>query len=655
VETKNSSRFHAALQACGVLLLCYFAAKLGGMLVITEPQVLWPVWPGCAVLVAVLYISPRKNWPLLIPAGLAGFALYDLPAGVPLKGMAILLLSDLVEIATVIWGIQYFLNGVARLDSLKSFARYAFVTVILGPLLGLAIGIHAMSGDWWTSARNSFLSDGLAFLTLAPAILGWADRIRSHLRPGRIFYVEAVALMSALLLLSFGMFVGGTAHTSPALLYSLVPFLVWSALRFGAAGAGTAASIVTLVSIWGAVHGRGPFVEADPIHKVLDLQLFILFTAVPFMSLAVLVEERKQQEADLRESQERFRLMADHSPTLIWMSRTDKLCTFFNRAWLNFTGRSMEQELGNGWVEGVHKDDLERCLGIYNAAFDSRTDFAMEYRLRRYDGEYRWIVDYGVPRFGTNGTFCGYIGSCLDITERKLAELSMHRLTGRLINAQEEERARIARELHDDISQRMAFLQIGLEQFEQRMLRLLSAGDRQSLHNLTQVMSEVSSDLHSISRQLHPAKLDLQGLVPAMNSFCKEFSEKHGPRVNFLHGDFPEQVPKDVALCLFRVVQEALRNIAKHTTSSEATVELSAQGEWINLSISDHGAGFNPESVQGKGGLGLVSMRERLGFIGGNLRVESQPPVGTRIRVRVPLKDADATRTGEPQPVKSSA
>ena len=126
-------------------------------------------------------------------------------------------------------------------------------------------------------------------------------------------------------------------------------------------------------------------------------------------------------------------------------------------------------------------------------------------------------------------------------------------------------------------------------------------------------------------------------------------------RVRFLHGDFPEPIPKDVALCLFRVVQEALCNIAKHTNSSEASVELSAQGEWINLCIADHGGGFNPEAVQGKGGLGLVSMRERLGFIGGHLRVEYQPPAGTRIRVRVPLRDADAKSAGEPQPVKSTA
>src|SRR5207342_1092273 len=106
-----------------------------------------------------------------------------------------------------------------------------------------------------------------------------------------------------------------------------------------------------------------------------------------------------------------------------------------------------------GWVSGVHGDDLEHCLGTYSAAFDARTEFEMEYRLRRFDGAYRWLVDYGVPRFESDGTFCGYIGSCVDINDRKLSEESLHNLSGLLINAQEGERARIARELHDDFSQ----------------------------------------------------------------------------------------------------------------------------------------------------------------------------------------------------------
>jgi PAS domain S-box-containing protein len=635
-------------------VLCYLAAKLGGILILTEPQTLWPLWPGCAVLVGILLVSDRKIWPILIAAGLAGFVVYDLQESVSIRALAWLLLADVAEISVAAGGVSYFLNRPPRLDSLKAFATYCFFTVIVGPIVVSSIGIQALNGDKWISWRINFLSEGLAFLTLTPAILGWVAQARMWRRTTRVYRLEAAALVTSLIALSYAMFVARGPNVPPALLYSLVPFLLWSALRFGSAGAATSASVVALWSIWGALHGRGPFSEADPISRVFSLQLFLLFTTVPFMALAVLVEERKQQQAALRESEERFRLMADTAPTLVWMSGIDKLCTFFNRGWLDFTGRSMEQELGNGWADGVHPDDLDRCLRIYTTAFDARAKFEMEYRLRRNDGEYRWIVDYGVPRFGTNGVFCGYIGSCIDITERKRSEMSLHELTGRLIHAQEEERARIARELHDDISQRMAFLQIGLDQFEQSVPGL-AASQRKELRNLTEIASEVSSDLHGISHQLHPARLDLQGLVAAMGSFCRELNSQYGLQIKFEHHDVPSQIPTDVALCLFRIVQEGLRNVVKHGKTSEAEVELSGHPQGINLCISDAGIGFNPNSCEEKGGLGLISMRERLRLVGGNLEVHSEPFHGTRIRVQVPLSSGMSEGTIEPKQFKANA
>lgn len=654
---KLTSRLRTIVMAGMVGVLCYLAAVVGGILIIKVPQTLWPLWPGCAMLVALLLVTPRKIWPFLIPAGLAGFILYDLQAGVPLGAIAWLMLTDVTEILVTAGGLCYFMNGLPRLDGLKAFAKYSFFTVILGPAVTASIGIHALNGDRWISWRSNFLSEGLAFLTLTPAILGWFGEGRAWLRARRARQLESGVLFAALIGLSYAVFVARGTNAlpaTPALLYSLVPFLVWAALRFGSMGAGTAASIVAFVSIWGALHGRGPFTQTDPINRIFLLQLFLWFTAVPFMVLAVLVEERKRQESVLRESEERFRLMADTAPTLIWMSGTNKLCTFFNRGWLDFTGRPIEQELGNGWASGVHPDDLDRCIGIYTTAFDARAKFEMEYRLRRYDGEYRWIVDYGVPRFSSNGVFWGYIGSCIDITERKMSEMSLHELSGRLIHAQEEERARIARELHDDISQRMAFLQIGLDQFEQS-IHGLTPNERNELHNLTAVASEVSSDLHSMSHQLHPARLDLQGLVAATDSYCKEVTSQHELCIKFVHQNVPGQIPMDVALCLFRIVQEALRNVVKHGKTSDAKVELSGQGDWIDLRISDSGTGFNPESAHGKGGLGLISMRERLRLIGGQVVVESEPARGTRIHVRVPLSDSASQDAAELKKFKANA
>ncbi len=197
----------------------------------------------------------------------------------------------------------------------------------------------------------------------------------------------------------------------------------------------------------------------------------------------------------------------------------------------------------------------------------------MEYRLRRYDGKYRWIVDYGVPRIESDGTFCGYIGSCVDITDRKLNAESLEELSGRLIAAQEEERGRIARELHDDFSQRLALLGIGLSRLWKK--RPESEEDERTLvRELWNRTQEISSDVHRLSHQLHSSKLEHVGLGPALMGLCEEISEKYGIQVEFTDRERPLQIPKDVALCLFRVAQEAVSNVVKHSQAKQARVEL---------------------------------------------------------------------------------
>ena len=270
----------------------------------------------------------------------------------------------------------------------------------------------------------------------------------------------------------------------------------------------------------------------------------------------------------------------------------------------------------------------------------------MEYRLRRYDGKYRWIADYGVPRYGPDGTFLGYIGSCMDITDRKLSEKALLDLSGRLITAQEEERVRIARELHDDLNQRMALLEINLAQFEQETLRL-SIPARQRLHKVAEIAREISSDIHHLSHELHPSKLDLLGLVDAIGGFCREFSKQHGLHIQYSHHQADGRFPKDVTLCIYRIVQEALRNIVNHSGADEAKVELSGRDGRLELCVSDSGIGFDPEANMGTAGIGLISMRERLRLVGGQISIESKPSYGTRIRVQVPLSTESPIAEGE--------
>lgn len=172
-----------------------------------------------------------------------------------------------------------------------------------------------------------------------------------------------------------------------------------------------------LVGVAGvAAHQQGRTAEL-----IANLKPFLIMCGILIEGLRN-DQERLQAGGSLRESNERFRIMADAAPVLIWMAGPDKRCTYFNKGWLEFTGRPLEKELGDGWAEGVHPEDAERCLEIYVAAFDARREFKMEYRLRRADGDYRWILDHGTPRHLPDGTFLGYIGSCIDITDRKQAE-----------------------------------------------------------------------------------------------------------------------------------------------------------------------------------------------------------------------------------------
>jgi len=184
-----------------------------------------------------------------------------------------------------------------------------------------------------------------------------------------------------------------------------------SIVFFVVAGSGQA-----ILTLWGIIH--------TPITASLFFLAIVVAMGYELSQDGVSMDVtlQKQVQDALRESEARFRTMADTAPVMIWMSGTDKLCTFFNKGWLDFTGRRLEQELGNGWAEGVHREDFERCFEVYVNSFDARVPFTMEYRLRRGDGEYRWVLDNGAPRFASDGTFLGYIGSCIDITERKQAQ-----------------------------------------------------------------------------------------------------------------------------------------------------------------------------------------------------------------------------------------
>jgi len=349
---------------------------------------------------------------------------------------------------------------------------------------------------------------------------------------------------------------------------------------------------------------------------------------------------RQRVENKVREMERRFVLAADSAPVMIWMSGTDKMCTYCNQGWLAFTGRSVDQEMGSGWLEGVHPQDAKQSLADYAEAFNGRRRFKLEYRLRRFDGEYRWIADYGVPRYEPEGVFCGYIGSCIDITDLKRSEYELKELSGQLIHAQEDERKRIARELHDDFSQQLTLL--GLELAKLSVTWNHEPGVKRLVLDVEARIRELARAMNNRAHQLHSSHLETLGLASAIQGFCREFSKQHEIDVDFRQDRISPQIPSNVSLCLFRIVQEGLQNVAKHSQTKNCSVDLTAENEHVMLRISDSGIGFDPASLGHKAGLGLISMRERLRLVNGQIRLLSSPKRGTQLEIQVPLKRASA-------------
>jgi PAS domain S-box-containing protein len=345
---------------------------------------------------------------------------------------------------------------------------------------------------------------------------------------------------------------------------------------------------------------------------------------------------RELSQKALLESETRFRVMSDTAPAFIWTSDQEDRLTYLNKRALNFTGAKAEEPNADGWYNYVHPDDLQEALQVKEQALQQHERFVREYRVRRFDGVYRWMFDVGNPRFDPDGLFVGFIGSAVDVTDQKLAREALEKVGGQLIAAQEKERSHIARELHDDICQRLAMLSLRIEKVTKGWSHgQVPVGDQ--LEQIWQQCSGLTDDVQALSHELHSSVLDNLGLVTAIKSFCREFSEQSGATVQFSHADIPDSLTREVSLSFFRVVQEALHNAAKYSGVKQFEVNLQGKSNGMELEIVDRGMGFDVENSKNMEGLGLVSMRERIHMLSGKISIESKASEGTRIRAYVPL------------------
>ena len=354
------------------------------------------------------------------------------------------------------------------------------------------------------------------------------------------------------------------------------------------------------------------------------------------LSVAADITERGRDAALLREREEHFRIVANSVPVVIWMTGPDTHCTYVNQVWLDFTGRSLEMELGYGWTENLHPDDAQNCLDCYARAFERREPVQVEYRLRRRDGQYRWFLACGVPRFEPNGTFSGYIGSAMDISSRRELEDALSALSQRLIDEHDGERVRLARVLDDDINQRLATLTPSLQMLERR----LPASEftlRQALEDATHEVQNVMRDLHGLSAGLHSPTLDVLGLGAAAAGLCRQIADRYGVVIGCRAEAMPPKSQLAVSRCLFHVLEDVLQAAVDVGSVRSIDVSLSGTVDEVALSIHVRGSGFDPDQLAGVQGLGVRSLQERLKLVGGALSVDATVSMGTTVCARVPL------------------
>lgn len=370
----------------------------------------------------------------------------------------------------------------------------------------------------------------------------------------------------------------------------------------------------------------------------LGFRLLTTLTAVGLLAFFFFAERnrRRQAERAQRESQDRLRLAA----------QAGKMYAYEWDATHDVIVRSPECKEVLGNIAVLKNETFERMLGRVDSRDRGRLSSAIRnlstknnvcqisYRLVRPDGSVIWLEESARAFFDSKGRMQRVVGMVLDVTSKKQVELELANLSARFVTAQEEERTRIARELHDDLSQRLALVAVALENLGEHPPKA-KAELTAALHNMWYRISEISADIHHLSRQLHPSTLGL-GLCAALRSLCQGVERQHGIKVAVRCENVPDALPGDVALCFYRVAQEAISNIVKHSQVKDAWLDLSGNGNDLHLQIRDNGAGFEYDP-QHEHGLGLLSMRERLRLIDGTLTIRSDSH-GTEVSARAHFK-----------------
>jgi PAS domain S-box-containing protein len=638
----------------------YYAGAAIGLALTIPPTPVSPLWPPNAILMAALMLTPPRIWWVLVLAALPAHLLSELQAGVPIVMVVCWFVSNLTQALLGAAAIHVF-DPERRLHSVRTFSLFVLFGVVLAPFVAsfLDAGFVTTLGwghaPFWTVWRMRFFSNVLTTLTVVPAVLVVFGRPAS-VPPGRGRRLEAVALLVALVIVGNVVFSRSSVilDAEPALLYAPLPLLLWAAIRFGLGGVSVGVLAIVLLAIRAAMRGQGPFIGLSEADNVLSLELLMIAIALPLMLLAVLLDERRTIDAARREGEQRYRDIVESQTDLICRFRADTALTFVNDAYCRHVGAARAALLGRRFIERIPVDarpEVERHVAALFAASAGSRPSVYEHAVERPDGSRGWEVWTARAILDPDGRVAEAQAIGRDVTEQRRAEQALRErdealsashariqeLAGRLITAQEDERRRIARELHDDVNQKLAAVAIAMSGLRRSVAD--SRGAREEVTRLQERIVALTDDIRRLCHELHPVILAHVGLVLSLRAHCVTFAHDTGIDLAVDLSGAPSDIPPSIALCFYRAAQEALHNVARHSRARSARIALRQDGDVLELRVWDDGIGFDAAQVRAHShGLGLVSIEERLRLIQGAVQIITAPGRGVEIVARAPLE-----------------